>query len=263
MTNTKTFFAALIKSLKADCVCDIGSRDGDQALLFRHLRSTADVFAFEANPINYKAMVGNSNLMTERVQIFPYAITNVKGTAKFHVTDVDYSSPDSNKGTSSLLLSDEVRIRETVQVECRRIDEFILSHSPESRSIGLWIDVEGAEFAVLEGISEIKERVFAVHAESAEIPIRHGQRTLAELVALMRDFGFLLCASNIRPEARWGDVVFVNRAAIEALGFRFSICKLKGRLSFWFPVDRLAVFLKARFPAAYRTLRRVYLTVGT
>src|SRR5258706_4725829 len=168
-TNTKPLFAALLKNLEADCVCDIGSRDGDQALLFRHLRPTADVFAFEANPINFRAMMANTNLEAERVQVFSYAITDAKGTAKFHVTDVDYSAPDSNKGMSSLLLSDGLKIKETLEVECCRIDEFILGQCPLSRKIGLWIDVEGAEFGVIEGMTGIKERVLAIHVESSEI----------------------------------------------------------------------------------------------
>jgi hypothetical protein len=47
------------------------------------------------------------------------------------------------------------------------------------------------------------------------------------------------------------------------LGAGFTWCKLKGYASAVVPVDRIAVFLKARFPAAYRLLRRIYLKAGT
>jgi FkbM family methyltransferase len=263
LANTKTFFAALMKRLRADCICDIGSRDGDQALLFRDLRPAAKVLAFEANPINYRAMAANSRLTANRVEIFPYAVTNVNGVAEFHVADVDYFAPESNKGISSLLVREDLKIKETVQVQCRRIDDFIMQISPESRQIGLWIDVEGAEFGVLEGMDAIAERVTAVHVEAAEMPMRQGQKTLSDLVKLMDKFGFKLCASNIRKSVGWGDVVFVHRAAIESLGFRFQTCRLKGHLSYWIPVDDLAVALKSRTPRAYSLLRKAYLKIGT
>src|ERR1044071_8724620 len=113
ITNTKTLFASLLKQFEADCICDVGSRDGDQSLLFRHLRPSAAVFAFEANPINYKMMEANRTLAEQRVQILPYAVSSRKGTVSFHITDVDYSDPDANKGTSSLLVKDDLKIKKT------------------------------------------------------------------------------------------------------------------------------------------------------
>jgi FkbM family methyltransferase len=263
ITNTKVLFSAVLKAVHADCICDIGSRDGDQSLLFRHLCPAAAVLAFEANPINFKAMSADPRLREGRIELFPVAVSNARGTARFHVTDVDYSDPEANKGTSSLLTRDDLPVKDTVEVETCRLDELILSQFAKARAIGLWIDVEGAEYSVLEGISGIKDRVVAVQVETAKVPLRQGQRTLPELTALMDSLGFALCGSNIRQTAEWGDVVFVNRRVIEALGFRFSLCKLRGYLGVWIPVDHAAVFLKARWPAAYRFLRKLYLKLGT
>ena len=60
--NTKLLFGSILRMASADCVCDIGSRDGDQALFFKHLLPSARVFAFEANPINFKKMQDKSAL---------------------------------------------------------------------------------------------------------------------------------------------------------------------------------------------------------
>ena len=253
----------MLKSLKADCVCDIGSRDGDQALLFRHLCPEASVLAFEANPINFAAMSRDVRLTNQRIELFPFAISNARGMARFHITDVDYNDPDANKGTSSLLPSEKVKIKDAVEVETRRIDEVVPVQCPKAKAVALWIDVEGAEFGVLEGMAGIKDRVLAVHVETAKVKLREGQRTLAELVSLMQSYGFVLCGSNIRSASDWGDAVFVSERTIRTLGPRFGLCKLKGYLGFWVPVDHAAVFLKARFPAAYRLLRKAYLKVGT
>jgi FkbM family methyltransferase len=263
ITNTKVLFSAVLKAVNADCVCDIGSRDGDQSLLFRHLCPAARVLAFEANPINFKTMSVDPRLRAGRIELFPLAVSHARGKARFHVTDVDYSDPEANKGTSSLLTRADLPVKDTVEVETCRLDELIRSQYAKARSIGLWIDVEGAEYGVLEGISGIKDRVVAVQVETAKVPMRHGQRTLAELSTLMNGMGFDLCGSNIRPNAEWGDVVFVNQQVIRTLGFRFAMCKLRGYLGIWLPVDHAAVFLKARCPAAYRFFRRLYLKLGT
>jgi hypothetical protein len=129
--------------------------------------------------------------------------------------------------------------------------------------VGLWIDVEGAEFGVLEGMSAIRQKVVAVHVETARVPLRQGQRTLRELVALMRSYGFRMAGSNIPQDGEWGDVVFVSERAITVLGLRFAWCKLKAYLGQWIAADRAAVFLKTRWPAGYRMFRHLYLRVGT
>jgi len=263
ITNTKVLFSAVLKALEADCICDVGSRDGDQARLFRHLRPDAAVLAFEANPINFRTMANDVRLAEQGVEIFPFAVSNARATANFYIADVDYDDPRANKGTSSLRVEKNGNAKSAIEVETRRIDEVVLSKCPQARTVALWIDVEGAEFEVLEGMSQIKDRVAVVHVETARVPLRMNQKTLEEVASLMRSYGFVLCGSNIRRKSDWGDVVFVNERFIKVLGQRFALCRLKGYLGFWIPVDHAAVFLKERFPAGYRLLRKAYLKVGT
>ena len=262
LTNTKALFASILKALRTDCVCDIGSRDGDQALLFHHLLPGAMVIAFEANRLNFQAMQQDPRLQTQRIRIFPCAITNQNGWAEFHITDVDYSGPKEDRGTSSLLVHDGLRIKQSEKVETRRIDDFILEHQATAQSIGLWIDVESAEYWVLEGMEKILDRVVAVHVETAKTPMRRGQKTLEEVLALMSKFGFRLCGSNIGADSIWGDVVFVHQRAIKFLGWRFHVCRAKGLLSRLILVDHWAVLLKRHAPVLYRILRQAYLRLG-
>jgi hypothetical protein len=56
ITLTSGLFSSVLKTLGADCVCDVGSRDGDESLLLRPPLSDAVVLAFEANSINYQIM---------------------------------------------------------------------------------------------------------------------------------------------------------------------------------------------------------------
>jgi hypothetical protein len=52
----KALFQLVAKAVRADCVCDIGSRDAEESLFFRHLLPDAVVLAFEASPSNYEMM---------------------------------------------------------------------------------------------------------------------------------------------------------------------------------------------------------------
>jgi FkbM family methyltransferase len=259
LTNTKALFISVLKASSADLVCDVGSRDGAQSLLFRHLLPDAAVTAFEANPINFEHMQRSPMLAGQRIEMHPFAITNSNGVAKFHVVDVDYSDPNDNHGTSSLLVHDGLQILKSVEVETKRLDDFVLSRFPEAGTVGLWIDVEGVEYGVLDGISKIKERVVAAHVETAKTPMRHGQRTFPEVAALMESYGFVLVGSNITPESNWGDVVFVTRKFIHEHPFRYRVCRIKGLLSAIARVDHIAVFLKAHCRPAYKILRRLYI----
>lgn len=262
-TNTKILFSGLIRQLGVDCVCDVGSRDGDQSLLFRQLLPGATVLAFEANPLNFAAMNARAELGAAKIRILPYAMTDQAGTAKFLVTDVDYANPAENRGTSSLFAHPELKVREAVEVPARRLDVVVPAEAPGAKRVALWIDVEGAEYQVCRGLEGIRDRVVALHVETARRPMREGQRSYAELSRLLADWGFTPRGSNLGPADTWGDVVFVSRHAATGLGVRLRWSQLRGLAGHWLAADSVAVTLKTRCPGLYRLLRRAYLRVST
>ena len=257
-TNTKQLFGSLIKMLDLDCVCDIGSMDGKESLFFRYLLPHARVIAFEANPINYNMMQSNPTLAENRIEMFPYAITNRSGVASFHVTDVDYNHPNANKGTSSLLIHPGLKVKYSVDVETQRLDDFILQRYLNAFRMALWIDVEGVEYSVLDGIERIVDCVYVVHVETAKKPMRQSQQTMNELTGLMNAYGFLLCGSNIKQSRNWGNVVFIRKAVIDELESKVLLCKCKAYFSKIFFVDKIAVMLKLKHQPIYSILRNVY-----
>src|SRR5947208_3600979 len=99
-----------------------------------------------------------------------------------------------------------------------RMDDFTLERSPGVRRIGLWFDVEGAEFAVLKGMARIKDRMVAMHVETAKSPMRIGQRTYDEVKQLTQTTGFVLAGTNMMDDSTWGDVVFISEHAKRQLG---------------------------------------------
>jgi len=264
-TNTRLIFKILLRRFRADCVLDIGSCDGSESLVFRQILPKAVVVAFEPNPFLYRELAANSKLRDNRIEILPYAANNRSGRAAFYVTELGYKNADgqTNPGTSSLLIQQGLRLEKTVEVETTRVDEFLLSRHPEARRVGLWIAVEGAEFEVLQGIVGVKERVVAIHVETANRPMRGGQKVYTELATLLKSFGFSALSGCMSETDLWGDVVFVKADALANLGWRYYLCRWVGGLSSWCGADSGAIFLRKHCFPLYRFVWRIYARLFT
>jgi FkbM family methyltransferase len=258
--NTKVLFARLIKQFKCDLVMDIGSRDGAQSLLFRQTLPDATIAAFEANPLNFANLKASRALQENRVCLFPQAVSNQKGKAVFYVAKADYSKPDSpgnNLGVSSLLKAPDSPPMDPVTVDTIRLDEFLMENEwRQFGKIGLWIDVESAEYFVLEGLERAIDRVVVMHVETAMMALRDGQRPLSDIVSLAERYGFEMAGNNIDPKIAWGDVVFVRKDWITAHRWRLRSFQLTALLSWVLKLDNLAAFLKASYPRLYQVLRK-------
>jgi len=249
----------LLRRFGVDCVCDIGSCDGCDSLRFREILPDAVLMAFEANPHLCQKMEANQALLNNRIEIFPYAVGNRNGTALFHVTDLNYEDQNvKNPGTSSLLVHPGLRVTERVEVEIRRIDDLLLSRHPEAQRVGLWIDAEGAEFEVIEGMTGIKERVIALHVETARTPVREGQRVYSEVESLMSSLGFVALDTNMLEGSVWGDVVFVSKEAAARLGWRFHLSRILVWMLCRSRLDAVAFSLKKRCGPLYRSLWSIF-----
>jgi FkbM family methyltransferase len=256
-TDTKSLFVSLIKKWRCDLVLDIGSRDGKQSLLFKEAVPTARVVAFEANPRNYQKMDRNP-LLKDRMTILPCAVSNADGTATFHIAEADYEgaeTTENNLGVSSLLVHPGVKTAGSVEVETVRLDTLLRRQEYQVfQAIALWIDVESAEYFVLEGMRAVADRVRIIHVETAKTPMRIGQRTYDEVSGLLKSLGFVEIGSSIGKEANWGDVVFVP----DRLLAEVRSAKVKAIIGKTIRINDIAVFLKNHWPFLYRTLRNVF-----
>jgi FkbM family methyltransferase len=232
-------------------------------VLFRDILPHATVLAFEANPFNFRHMQEDQRLNERDIRIFPLAVSECKGTARFHITDVDYSNPQENRGTSSLLTSETLKIKQVIDVETCRLDEFLRTNFAAASRIGLWIDVEGAEFSVLKGIEGVREKVVALHVETAREPFRPGQKPYPEVAALLRQNGLVPIGTNMKAKDTWGDVVFIAERLLREHRGRILLSQAKALAGYWLAADRIAVSLKERFPPAYHWLRKLYLRIAT
>jgi FkbM family methyltransferase len=223
------------------------------------MRPDARIIAFEANPFLYQRMMENPNLRDRRIEVLPFAISDKNGVAHFHVTDVDYDNAQAkNPGTSSLLLHEGLMVKEVIEVSTRRIDEFLLSEFPRARNVALWIDAEGAEYEILQGMTGIKDRVVAIHVETSHTPMRVGQKVYSEVKALMDGLGFFAVGDDIPPWRNWGDAVFIRKDVPATLGFRYHLCRAAGCVSYGIRANFIGGILKNHCNPLYQVLSHLY-----
>lgn len=198
LLDTKRLFIRLLKVLKVDCTCDVGSLNGAEAFDFRDAAPTAKVFAFEANPVNANLIRSKKEIAAAGIQLIERAVTNYDGEAKFFIVDTDYSGTSPERGMSSLFDREGARMRESaVTVRAQRLDTFFLEEGSSSMRAALWIDVEGKAYEVLEGLAASASRVVMLHAEVETVPCIHAEQKLRNhFIDLSGQLGFTVIACD-------------------------------------------------------------------
>jgi FkbM family methyltransferase len=211
--NTEILFQLLVKYLKPEIICDIGTLDATHSILLRHISKTSRIIAFEANPYNYEKIIENRVPETEKIEAINKAVSNESGSLVFHIQKYSNSSDQAwMAGTSSLHQRDqEVGETEEINVEAVRLDEFLADHVPSisGKSIAIWIDVEGAGYEVLEGLSEIAGNIVFIQIEVETETVWKGQRLKQDVVQLMDEMGFIEVARGKHDKQH--DLILLNR----------------------------------------------------
>lgn len=190
--NTHRLFCRLLRSMHIDVVCDVGSMDGAEALKFRDVLPSARIYAFEANPENYRRMAADPVLRERSIQALPFAVSAADGTAEFFIVAADYSQANDPRGMSSLYRrTDQFAPVASAYVETVRLDSFLAkAHAAQTR-VALWIDAEGAAYEVITGMEGVLRQVQLLHVEvEAEPLIGAQQRLYPDVKALLHTMGF-------------------------------------------------------------------------
>lgn len=163
---------------------EIGSRDGEDANLFRLAAGILEVHVVEPAPQSF-----------ERIRTrFPFfhtwnlALSNENGRRIFHnVVDPDLT----RQGMSSLMPRDVYDQLPTqhIEVTLMRGDAFLESNGILDVS-ACKIDVEGHAVEVLEGFGESLTRLQAIHLECETVPVWEGQRLFGDARAILEGRGF-------------------------------------------------------------------------
>lgn len=201
-------------------VLDVGSRDGLQSIEFRVWFPQARVLAFEPHPTGIELI--NRNTSGWQVELCAVACGEQDGRITFNAVP-----PNNNMGASSMLKvnADHHRsgtwVGEEIEVECRRLDGICAEKQIDEIDI-MWVDVQGAELMVLDGLGDKIAKTKVIATEVGVSDLYHGGAGLKELHTYLTQRGFMCVGAYchdqiplidyIRKESGELDLIYVNSA---------------------------------------------------
>ncbi len=130
---------------------DAGANIGTQTAYAMRLGKFARGVAFEPEPRNVELLTMNmaANGLAEKVTVVAKALGATEGQATLHLHP-------RNKGAHSIGTAPSLDGTESVNVPLTRMDAALVALGIAPAQIGMiWIDVEGAEFDVLNGLGDL------------------------------------------------------------------------------------------------------------
>jgi len=208
-------------SADAPVIFDVGANIGATARRYRALYPRAQIHCFEPYPPSFarlSAALAGDGL----VSLHPTALSSAPGRAVLNV--------NRNAETNSLLPSDRraaqywgeglLETESEVEVPLQTLDGFCAERSIARVDV-LKIDVQGAEYSVLEGADALltAARIGVIYMEAIIAPTYVGQRRLVDYLALTSAKGYELF-DLYNPTRRNGrliqsDIIFVSAEVLE------------------------------------------------
>lgn len=220
IVNTRRLFCRLLRTLDIATVCDVGSMDGADALLFRRMLPKAAILALEPNPGNFALMAADTRLARARIRVLPAAASDRASLAPFYVIAADYARGRdlARRGMSSLHeRSDWTRLSSVVEVPTVRLDELLVSERLHGGPLALWIDTEGMALEVIRGGSGVLRATRMIHVEVETQPIiGKQQRLFADVERALIEAGFVLLATDQRRDVLQLNALFINAESSRA-----------------------------------------------
>jgi FkbM family methyltransferase len=234
IVNTRRLFARLLSTMDIGAICDVGSMNGADALLFSAAAPGSSVYAFEPNPLNFRLMQANRAFQERNIQLVPLAATNYDGEAEFFLVEAEYSQLDPRRGMSSLYRrSDEWAPAAVVQVRTARLDTFLADRCPADARLALWIDTEGAAYEVIEGLSGVADHVYLLHVEVETSPcIGSDQKLYPQVKSLLQRMGFAELATDYPPSGIQFNALYVRSELSAGTKFRINAWLVRARLRY-------------------------------
>ena len=152
-------------------IIEIGSHYGEDSLRFIETFEKANVYCFEPDPRNID--IHKKHINDDRIKLFEIALSNQTGEAEFYQSYDDKEIPDrvfdkydwidreeyikknlNNSGSSSLKKGYGNVLEDKIKVKTKRFDEWYDENLSEQLVDFCWIDVQGAEKDVFNGMGD-------------------------------------------------------------------------------------------------------------
>ncbi len=200
-------------------VFDVGARDCAESADFARAYPAADVYAFECNPATLPKCRAAA-AAEPRIHLTEKAVAAQEGRLSFFAIDPARSVggvAGGNHGASSMFEAsgaypEETYVQNRIEVESIRLDRFCAKAGVTAIDV-LWMDVQGAELLVLEGMGDLLRQVSFIHMEVEFFEIYKGQALFPAVDALLTGRGFRLAGFTSYSQYS-ADALYVGPKAV-------------------------------------------------
>jgi 2-O-methyltransferase len=186
-------------------ILEAGSYHGETSLAMMKRWPSATVYGFEPVPELFE-IVKKNTAAWKNIHPSDLALSDKVGQAVFHLSAME-GQPDTSLGSGSLLEPSHhregfpwVKFDKTITVTTTTIDEWAKANQV-NRIDFIWLDIQGAEFAVLKAAPRIMKTVKVVVAEVEFLELYKGQGLYAEMRPWFEAQGFEEVATDFAPAA--------------------------------------------------------------
>lgn len=177
-----------LSAISPSAVIDVGANKGQFAYLANMLWPNAKLFSFEPLPGPRERY---QRLMQGRATVFDCALGEAEGIATMHVASREDSSSLLPLGEQrEVFQMDEVQ---AFDVPVRRLDR-VLPDLPAPAL--LKIDVQGFEYEVLQGATNLFSRIDWIYVEASYVELYQGQRLIGDVQELLESHGYQLTSQH-------------------------------------------------------------------
>lgn len=226
--HTDILFYLLLRTLPIARICDVGSKDGAQALVFRRVAPSAAIQAFEANPDHAASMARDPALASARIEVTHVGVSDRAGTARIHVVAVNDGEEWADGASSLKPRTDGTHFDLGVVVPTRRLEDLVDADQVPGRTLALWIDTEGLSYEVLAGVGRLADRLSLVHVEVEAHPFWAGQHLEDDVLLLAAELGLVeIARGSIQVQH---DVVLMHREVLRRFRIRVFLVRAAAAL---------------------------------
>ena len=201
---------------EARVIFDVGAHHGHVSLRYRQLFPLATVYAFEPFPDSFAQLSRNTS-NDAMIRPFNFGLADTPGPRLF--------STNASSATNSIFETDArgsevwgkglLETSQRIPLPFSTIDQFLADSSLAAIDI-LKLDVQGAEYLVLQGARRSTSRIKLIYSEIITQPTYQEQQALHDVLRTFQDSGFLLhnfyeLSRTTGGKLRQLDAIFANR----------------------------------------------------
>lgn len=198
---------------KEKVIFDVGAYNGKVSLKYNNLFPNSTLYSFEPFPNSF-ALLKENTAAYPNINIYNKGLGANVGVSKFHsnqFAETNSILATHEAGNSNWWDKDFLTTKEVIDVELTTIDQVVKENNVSKIDI-LKMDVQGAEYLVLEGAKESIEKgmIDLIYTEIILIPTYQNQKPFDEMLRLYRQKGFEIFTIATASHAPSGQLQFVD-----------------------------------------------------